>query len=271
MKINILKITLFALIFSACKEKPLEIPASTVGKRKVLVEEATGVNCPNCPDGTADLAGLSQIYGENLVVVAIHGGDRQGFNKKLASSKYDFNTDNAEALVAQIGNISAYPTAAINRQVVNGNQDIYNNRPWKPAIETEAKEDFGLLMRIENSYDKQTRKLTSEVTLLPENTLLGELRITVYIVEDSIVDAQNAYGVIKTDYIHRHIFREILTDIGGSPIGSGLTAGSTFTKEFFYTLPTDFDAKHCEVVAFVHHSGSPDKEVLQVEKKEVAD
>jgi Outer membrane protein Omp28 len=90
-------------------------------------------------------------------------------------------------------------------------------------------------------------------------------------VEDSIVDAQNAYGVIKTDYIHRHIFREILTDIGGSPIGSGLTAGSTFTKEFFYTLPTDFDAKHCEVVAFVHHSGSPDKEVLQVEKKEVAD
>jgi hypothetical protein len=266
---KILLALFIASFFAACKEKPLEIPASTVGKRKILVEEVTGVNCPNCPDGTAELAGLSQIYGENLVVVSLHAGDPEGFNKKLATSIYDFNTDNAEALVAQIGNISAFPTAAINRQVVNGNTDIFNVRPWKSAIEAEAKQDFGLLMRIDNNYDPQTRKLTSEVTLNPEQNLTGELRITVYIVQDSIEDAQNVYGEIKNDYVHRHVFREILTDIAGTPIGNVLEAGSTFSKQFFYTLPADFDAKHCEVVAFVHHSGAPDKEVLQAEKREI--
>jgi hypothetical protein len=269
MKNNILKLLFLSILFSACKEKPLEIPASTVGKRKVLVEEITGVDCPNCPDGTAELEGLAQVYGKNLVAVALHGGDREGFNKPLSSSQYNFNTDNTEALVSFVGTVSAFPTAAINRQVVNGNLDIYNVRPWKSAIETEAKEDFGLLIRIENAYDAQTRQLKSEVILSPEQTLSGDLRMTVYIVQDSIVDAQNVYGTVQTNYVHRHVFREILTDIGGDPIGNGLSAGSTLTKEFLYTLPADFDAKHCEVVAFLHRSGLPDKEVLQVEKKEI--
>jgi hypothetical protein len=256
---------LISLLFITCKEKPLVIPTSTIGKRKVLVEEITGVNCPNCPDGTAELNGLSQIYGENLVVVSIHAGDREGFNKKLATSQYDFNTDNAEALVTLIGNVSAFPTAAINRQVVNGNTDIFNIRPWKSAIENEAAEDFGLIMLIENAYNPQTRTLTSDVTLLPEQDLSGDLRISAYIIQDSIVDAQNVYGEIKENYIHRHVFREILTDIGGTPIGNGLAGGSTFSKQFFYTLPADFEAKHCEIVVFVHRGGAPDKEVLQVE------
>ena len=36
-------------------------------------------------------------------------------------------------------------------------------------------------------------------------------------------------------------------------------------------LPADWEAKHCSVVAFVHHGVTPDKEVLQVEEVHVID
>ncbi len=258
-----------AFLVNACQTDCLEIPQSQVGKRKVLLEELTGVDCPNCPEGTKEVNDLLAQHGHNLVAVAIHGGARGFFNKKIAGSDYDFNTDEMEQLVEQIGIPSTYPAAAINRLTIAGNTDIFNDRPWGGAISQAFQPDLNLALFIENQYNTTTRELSVEVKIAPEQTISGNNFITVYVVQDSIIDSQNDHGAIVQNYAHRHVLRKVLTDVSGNPISESLAAGATITQNFNYVLPADFDEKHCAVVAFVHQPTGGGKEVLQVEEKEI--
>lgn len=267
------KIVLLALpalfAWAGCKEKPLSIPDSTVGKRKVLVEELTGVDCPNCPAGTQALGTLSGTYGKDLVIVSIHAGARGSFNKQLPGAAYNFNTNELEQLVPVIGEPSAFPSAAINRQEANGDPTLFYEQPWGGLIAQEFGQDFNVALFLENKFDAVSRELEVEVRIAPEADLVGTHHLTVYMVQDSIIDPQNVFGTLTPNYVHRHVLREVLTNVSGDAIDEPLTKGAVVTRTFTYTLPADFDEHHGYVVAFVHHSGGPDKEVLQVEEKHI--
>lgn len=267
------KIALLALpaLFAwvGCKEKPLSVPDSSVGKRKVLVEELTGVDCANCPKGPQELDALSKIYGKNLVAVAIHAGARGSFNKQLPGAAYNFNTDELEELVAAIGEPSLFPSAAINRQEANGDPSLFYEQPWGGLVALELGQDHNVGLFLENKYDSETRQVEVEVRIAPEADLSGGHNLTVYMVQDSIVDPQNVFGTLTPNYVHRHVLRKVLTNVAGDGIDEPLTKGAVVTRTFSYTLPADFDVLHGYVVAFIHRNGNPDKEVLQVEEKHI--
>ena len=67
---------------------------------KVLVEEFTGMWCGNCPRGIVAMEKLRQIYGQDIVLVAVHGGDA------LECKDYS-------SVVGQT--VSGYPAAHVNR------------------------------------------------------------------------------------------------------------------------------------------------------------
>lgn len=256
---------LVAAALQACKEVPIAIPELNVGDRKVLVEELTGVRCPNCPDGTAALVALSKQIGKNLVIVGVHAAP--GYDVPYPQSKYDFRTDEGTAMAKYIGTAAFFPTASINRRIVPPEIEPYLPRSiWAGIISEELSKPPVVGVFMNTTFDSVSRKLGVEVTIAPEQTLTGDHRLTVLITQDSIQDYQKDGLQTIPDYYHRHVLRKILTQPTGDVISESLTPSSTVTRNYNFVLPNDWVEKHCSVVAFVHRGASPDKEVLQVEE-----
>lgn len=273
MEVKCLFLALAAVLaFSACKEAPLEIPDLKVGKRRVLVEEATGVGCTNCPDGARTLTNLQNTFkaeGRELIVVSIHAAGN--FSVPYPSSKVDFRNADAQALVGFIGVLEGFPCAAVDRRLLPDETTTFvtPHTRWEGIIRADFAQDFGLDMFIENQFNPDTRVLDIKVNLLPDQTLSGDLRLTAFVTEDSIVDVQLDKGVLNPDYVHRHVLRDVVTNVDGNPIGEVLNRGSLVSRTFSVPLKPEWSAKHCSVVAFVHRNGSPNKEVLQAAEQHV--
>lgn len=260
------------MLANACKEKEIEIGGVGVGKKRVLVEEVTGVACSNCPDGARTLQSLQSSYkaeGRELIVVSIHAAG--SFSKPYTNNKYDFRTADGQALVNYIGGLEGFPSAAIDRKLLPNETTIFVNphTRWDGVIRAEFAKDYDLEMFLTNQFNAATRDLEITTEILPGQALSGEHRLTVLITQDSIVDLQNDNDVFKPNYIHRHVFRDAVTSPDGDPLLDAITPGAIINKKFHVTLPAEWDEKHCSVIAFIHHDGNPDKEVLQAVEKHV--
>ena len=69
---------LSALLFASCdnisEEERLVYEKPEPAKRVVLLEDFTGQKCSNCPNANELIETLQNDFGDNLVVVGIHGG-----------------------------------------------------------------------------------------------------------------------------------------------------------------------------------------------------
>ena len=271
---QLLPIFALALLFAlGCKEKELSIPELSVGARRVLVEELTGVKCTACPNGARALTTLQNTYGaDNLIVVSIH--EAPDFSVPYSGpngSKYDFRTTNGKLMTDFIGPFIGVPCASISRFLPPNalSRFILPSNAWSGLIAAEFSKGFGLGLFVKNQYDAATRQLDILVNIVPEKTIDGNNKLTVVITQDSIVDLQLDNNVLIKDYIHRHILRDVITQPTGNDIPEALTAGSLTSKTFSFKLPADWVAKHCSVVAYVHQPGPDGKLVLQAAEAHV--
>jgi Outer membrane protein Omp28 len=263
-----------ALAFLGCKEKELNIPELSVGKRKVLIEEMTGVKCTACPGGARVLNTLQNTYGkDNLIVVSIHAAP--SFSDPYTGpdgSKFDFRTTNGKLMSDFIGPFIGVPCASIARflpPTFTLSRFVVPSSSWPGLVASEFTKDYGLGLFVKNEYNPVNRQLDVRVNIAPERTITGDTRLTVVITQDSIVDLQNDNGTLIKDYVHRHVLRDVVSQPTGNDIPEPLTAGALVSKTFSYTLPLEWDAKHCSVVAYVHQPGPDEKIVLQAAEEHV--
>jgi hypothetical protein len=271
MIIRSLVVAFVIVFFASCEEKTIVIPPLETSERHVLVEKLTGVRCTNCPEGAEVLKSLEQTYGEGVIVVGLHAA--AGYVEPYPESKYDFRTAKATEIVNYLfvnGDPGA-PAASIDRRKFNGEDELFTYRfSWPGYVSNRVvvKPSMGLFVLPE--WDPATRKLNVKVNMAPDANLDGDLRLSVYITEDSIQDVQLKLGVKINDYMHRHVFRDALSAPTGDPLQVQLTAGELLSREFTTTLPAEWVAERCSVVAFLHRHGGPDgKEVLQADEKHV--
>jgi hypothetical protein len=275
MKRLLFLLLLAAFGFSACKEEPVPIPDFSSGERRVLIEELTGIQCAVCPKGTRELLRLQDIFGkDSLIIVSIHAAS--GFTSPISNppSQYNFTTAQALELGTLLGSADGFPAAAINRKQVDPGSPSLMVTPftsWAGIIGAEFQKSYGLDLLLENHYEPASRKLDMKITLGANNTLPGENRLTILITQDSIVDPQKDGTEIVSAYIHRHVMRGIVTATAGDPIPEALNKGSVVEKNYSFTLPAEWVAEHCSVVAYVHHGPVPDREVLQAIEKHVVE
>lgn len=256
-------LAVLAVLFSGCEEKMIVVPDLNVGDRRVLVEELTGVSCTNCPDGARELASLQAAYGkENLVVLSLHSGF---YSAPMPSSTIDFRNAKVTEMASFIGQEEGYPAAAINRRLLPNQTSAFVTRTlWSGAIDNDFGVDYGLDVFIVNAYDPITRKLEVEVNIVTEAIRNGEHRLTVVVAEDSIPNAQIDNGMLKTNYMHRHAVREVLSKADGDVLNAPLIPEISQTRKYSLVLPDSWKENQVSVVAYIHRGGTPDKEVLQV-------
>lgn len=247
-----------ALLSSACEEIPPTIGECQT-ERVVLIEEFTGVRCVNCPTGSAKIAQLLEQYSEQkLIAVSIHSGF---FSVPYPQSTEDFTTEAGNDIDAMLGPVTAYPAACINRRLfTNETQRPLSLSSWAGYIGAELCRAPSLDLNINHSFDPVNRQVSATVNISPlaATTIDEPLAVTVYITENDIESAQLEPHGVNDNYIHKHVLRAVLTDTRGQLFHSS-GAVEANTQRFNYTLPADWDATKCHLVAFIHYRGGGGK------------
>lgn len=229
--------------------------------RRLLLEDFTGVRCTNCPRAQQTAKQLAQMHPGRISLVALHGTGN--FNRPYRENQYDFRLEAAQTLLENLGGRGSLPIGTVNRASLEG-EILYLDNQWPKMVSDQINTSAALTLRLWTSYDPSSREAILTVRGHWAQTLDENLNLTVYVVENGLVDYQKD-GVDKVpDYKHEHVLRTIVTPSSGQALAQGgFEAQQVFVRELRLDMNAGWVAENCRVVAFVHRSRT-DQEVLQV-------
>lgn len=279
MKNNLIKLMLLLCLtgFWSCDENSPIIPCLSCvdgevviepTDKKILVEEFTGVRCVNCPAGSAEIENLLDIHGERMIAISIHAGF---FSAPYADSNEDYTTPEGTALEGFLDAPLGYPTAVINRKLFENQDDLQlTQASWAGLIQQEKSELSPLVLDLNLDFDETSRELTATTKIQPAETLTGDYRYSVMVIESDIKDVQLTPAGEIADYSHKHVLRDMMTPFNGEGIEETFTVGTTVEKVHQMVLPDNYNFTNVSVIVLVHEGGGS-REVVQVEEKKLAD
>ena len=247
-------------------------PVESKDPRKVLAEYATGVKCPNCPDGSKILKEIGNTYSGRFIIAGLHALELADPIK--GESKYDLRSEFARDLFATyLGNPVSKPAAAFDRTEESENSYFSTARiKWPTIVDERMTVATSLNLRAKSVFNADSNAFIVTITGAYTSSVSKKQFLTIMVTEDSIVDAQDgAGGVLIPDYLHMHVLRDKLTQTTGDPILSDIASiepGRVFIKAFKYNIPEgkEWNVDHLNIVAFVHNNDGADKEVQQAEE-----
>jgi len=291
MKKFVIILISFALLYSCKEEAPgvnYNPPTATLDTtyiiddvptaqlKEVLLEDMTGPSCQNCPEAAAIAKSLKSNYQERLNIIAmvntISAPLTNPVKKDGVTSKYDFRTIKASEICQMVSIPGNLPMGYVNRNKFTGKLDQNVPRDeWASAVSTEMSKTTPVNIVLTGSYDNVTKEMTADVTLTYTSVVSNKNYISVTILEDSIIDAQeskdaNSNVIYIQDYEHRHIMRDMFTASVGDLINKNnsitLTPGRVVRKKFVKKVERFAPYSHWKIVAYVHEDPTS-KYVLQ--------
>lgn len=302
MKKIILLFTISVFIFTSCEE---EVPPGlnltpersvfdttyitntipVAQTTNVLIEDFTGVKCPNCPRAQTVAKNLMIANSNRVYVMAIHPG--KGLLSTLTSpfktpgddhdSKYDFRTAEGADLLTLLGGTSQLPIGSINRTIFSGETSILINDP-KWTSKTNEKLITSSIVNIDTFSNKgvyfaDANKIRVNVKITYTTNATDSQFVSIAIIEDKLIDYQESGSVVLDNYEHNHVFRKMITPTTGSQLKATIVAGRVFETTYEYELiPTEtWNKKNLKVVVFVHNgtNGANKFVVQQVKEYEI--
>ncbi|HRO42547.1 MAG TPA: Omp28-related outer membrane protein [Flavipsychrobacter sp.] len=246
----------------------------TPQNKKMLIEEYTGVQCPNCPAGATILKNYDVANPGKIVIVALHSGSLT--DRIPNKSKYYFANDDVQNMVNNYlgGNVNAKPAAAIDRTPQSNGLFIVNKNQWTSAINQRATATSPVNLTVTSRYDTAFKKVVINVKIAYTQQVTKKQNLSLWVLEDKIIDAQYDGTVTIDNYEHNHVFRDFITPVTGSAILSSVTTkspGLVYERQLIYTPKflgnaslDQWNLDNCKIVAVIHNDEQGDKEVAQV-------
>ena len=229
-------------------------------KKGILIEEFTGVRCPNCPDGHRVANEIYNGYRGQVYLVNVHT------HAYVSTQKGNNLSTQAGEEIGNCFRPSAFPCAVINRHVFQNGAYTYVRDGW-PTLTKKIKNDIAPVnLFLESSYDDNTRELTVHVEGYSTiDNSDKDMRLSVFLTQDYI-HASQAGAENSRDYTHMHVLRDYITSTDGDVIESK-AAGEYFSSDYTYTLPESVNdiplkAGDINVLAIVTSEGM--KEIANV-------
>jgi hypothetical protein len=245
-------------------------PVENAQLKNVLIEEFTGVKCPNCPDGHNIVATIQNANPSRVIAIGYYPFGQAQTEPLKDLTKADFRIADATELSTLLGGIQFLPIAAVDRKMFGG--AILTARTlWSSNVQARLAVATPINMQLSVSYDDATREAIIKTTLKYTSALSTKHNISLVIYENNLVDAQEYPTYIDSSYTFKHVLRDVITPVGGASVLDSLTnkaAGLVFEKTILYTLPAKWNPSNCKIVAFVHDAAAT-KEVYQVIEKSV--
>lgn len=266
------------ILLAACKEKGPAIDFTstqasdtsylaapeTAQPRNVLIEEATGVKCSNCPKGAATIRELQNAHPGRVVAIGLHAGS---LTSPFPYSQYDFRTEVAGQLLNDYFGIDpAKPAAVIDRTKTGGDYFIGSRTLWASTTESRLNEPSRANITINSSYNEAEKTAVIKVRIAFTETVTQKQSLTVGIMESGMIDPQEDGIIIDTFYTHNHVLRGLLTPYNGASILRNISpvpAGQIYERTFIYQVNEAWIPANCEVFAFIHHDEGDNREVGQ--------
>lgn len=259
------------IIDSNYREQPKNIDPPEDNVRKVLLEEFTGFKCGYCPPANQTANDIYHKYKGRIVLVAIHAGS---LAVPDAKNTYDFRTEVGNE-INNAFSIKANPIGVVNRIAF---EDVFllKQDKWELAASKFFEEQPKMLISIENSYSlSNDSTISTNVSVKYLENSSPDHRLSVFVIEDSIVQYQKWYNHTPTDiydYVHNHVLRASMNGTWGVTLGN-VEKDKTIEKLYKITIPKDdtgnflWRPEKIKIVAFVHNLSAGTYEVLQVEEK----
>lgn len=228
--------------------------------RTVLLEDFTGIHCGYCPEGHAIAAALEAQHGPRITVVGVHAGPYA----TPATGEPDFRTTDGIAIDSYF-TIGGYPAGVISRHLFDGADDL-GRGAWEGAVNEMLALPSPVNLGVASAFDAGTRELTVTVELLyTADSPAGEDFISVLLTENGIIGPQTDYGPSgnHTDYEHNHVLRTYITPTWGEAVGT-TAQGTSVIRTYTFTVPEEWNAANCDVVAFVSEDHSDVYQVREV-------
>jgi len=236
--------------------------------RRVLVEDYTGHECGNCPEAAEKLHELMTIYGDKVVPMAVHAG----FFAETASAPFalDLRSTEGTSLDAAFGNsIAGNPNGMIGRKGYPSTH-ILNLNSWNSVLSSIVSAAPNAVLAIKNKYNVATTTVETKVYTKFKTNLLGNYKLCIYLLEDSIIGAQKDYrlapaSTVILDYRFDHVLRGSFNTAFGETIATDPQASEILVYRKSYTLNLTGKLlginNPCYVMAYLYNDVT--KEVIQ--------
>ncbi len=237
------------------------IVSTTPSNRNVVLEEFTGVKCPNCPDGHRVANLISEQNPDRIFQVNLHG---------YTPTIPDYRVPDGTTIIYYF-QPTFYPSAQINRQAFTGGEGpqgtVLDRYFWGSKTDSVLAAPSCVNVAAHSVIDFDTRELTVLVEVYyTGNAQQSTNNLTVMLLQNDILGAQDGgstYNPAQMEngkYIHMHMLRDVISNTGafGDPI-SPTTAGSFISKSYTYQIPDSInhvyvDLYNLDILAFVSES-----------------
>ena len=241
-------------------------------QRNVLIEDFTGVSCPPCPTGHAKLKAILAKYPGRIVITGNHIFGFAQAKPIDKVSRQDFRTQDATDIANAFGSVAFMPSAIIDRVPDGSSNYVQSQATWIGSVDARVNEAAPVNITITKQYNDQQRSVQARIRLDYTQAVSKPHNLTIAIIENEIVDAQETGSGIDTFYTHNDVLRDVATLTTGVPVLDSITVkqpGRVFERSITINLDPAWNAAKCRIVALVHYSDAIDKSVLQAAETEV--
>ncbi len=234
-------------------ERLIPMTIQSAERTHVLVEY-TGFRCVNCPEAEKTSSTLKQMYGDQLVVVAMHPK-----SNPFTQGNFDYTCPEADECYLMMGGTAttSFPTGNIDF-VKNDGRYFIDHLEWTGKLQTAMHSTSAPHLHVAAVADKQSRDV--ELTIRATAPQPLDVRLAVWLTEDSIKGVQAMPdGKVNTAYYHRHVLRDALND---QPLGWEISIGPVEQNAaYHYSLPDGCEAEKCRFVTLLFDKN--DSHILQ--------
>jgi len=271
-------------VFSGCKEigPPINLsssggvslgdtvytvtPVPAMQPHNMLIEDFTGQSCTNCPPAHGLLEGYQATYPGRINVTCLYIYNFPQADP-LNTSRYDFR-DSAATTIGNIiyGGINQEPVAGIDRDpldsaLVGPTVLLTSSGQWSSLIPAQLNVFDSVNLTVSSSYNSTTDSAVITLTVTYTQTVTSAQNISVAIVEDSMVDIQDDFPTVDTNYVFTDVLREYVTYVpSGDPILATMATkvpGTTLVRKYKAGLKSSWVPAHCRIIAYVNSAIAP--------------
>ena len=251
--------------------------------KKVLIEDFTGHLCPNCPDAARELDAIHDIYGDQIIGIALHV--TKSFARPYSASQapafqYDFRTHWGDYWDAFYGISDAgLPRGMINRIGYQDESHKLGKDEWATTVANELKKEIDFKIYI--SSDEASISITSEA----QNNINADYNLVVCLTESNIINWQKDGQENVENYEHNHVLRTVLLDevlsnstnyVAGQQIEKTINCDLATLEQFNIDYSTNniaelgngnaggWNANNMSVITYIYNSNT--KEIVQVQE-----
>lgn len=221
--------------------------------QRAFLEKYTGIRCVNCPDADVTIHTAMEKYGEDLIVVGVHGSNYfgapiNGFDPRCEDGRTWLN----ELLGAE----AALPSALLMRNISDKFSPIAN---FDARIDAVLAQSPAVAVAVSSTLEGNTASIMVNLEFLQD--VSDDLSLTLFLMEDGVIGPQKHTAGEYEEYEHNHILRDVITDIWGIDVPTGNTAGTKRFVQISYPVENaEWNTSNCKVVAFVGKKS--DKSIL---------